>query len=79
MGLSPILHIQGILGYPIMGFKNKNEIKIFIIEGDRVSGILHGIDSDCRGARLLRPLCMWCLLTQAHSGVVDLGHVRVVK
>ena len=70
MGLSPILHIWGILGDPIMGVKNKNKIEIFIIKGDRVMGILHGVDSDHKGARLLCPFRTWCLLTRAHGGVV---------
>ena len=39
-----------------MEVKNKNKIKIFTLEGDRVLGILHGVDSNCKGIGLLRPL-----------------------
>ena len=84
LGPSPILSTLSILGDPIWGDlildKNINKIEMFLItDVVRVPGIQHREDSVCSWPELLRPLCIGCLLTRTHSGVVGLNHVEVVR
>ena len=56
LGLSPIQHILGIIGDHFELEKRIKQIKIFLMKGDRVPGILRRADSDYNGARLFHPL-----------------------